>query len=81
MRPSARPMMDRNMKIKKEAFGVEVFDKVVLEAEVLTGLKALTMSGVDKEIAAAIDATKQKVAVPTNKKEMKQREIANLDIE
>lgn len=74
-------MMDRNIKLKKEAFGVEIFDKVVMEAEVLTGLKALTSSAVDKEIAGAIDAAKQKVSVPVNKKDMKNREIENLDHE
>ena len=74
-------LMDRNMKVKKEAFGTEIFDKVVMESEVLTGLKALTSSGVDKEISTAIESFKQKVAIPTNKKEMKQREITNLDQE
>jgi hypothetical protein len=68
-------LLDRSMKTKKEAFGTEVFDMVVMEAEVVTGLKAVMSSAADKEIAAKIDAAKQDISVPINKKEMKQREI------
>ena len=72
-------LLDRSMKQKKESFGTEVFDKVVMEAEVLTGLKAVMSAAVDKEIAAAVEAAKQQIAVPMNKKDMKKREIDNLD--
>ena len=72
-------LLDRNMKLQKEAFGTEIFEKVVMEAETLSGLKAFMTAAHDKEVHAAIEAAKQQVAVPINKKEMKQREIENLD--
>jgi regulatory protein YycH of two-component signal transduction system YycFG len=72
-------LMDRNMKSKKEAFGTAVFDKVVLEAETLTGLKAVMSASSDKEIAKAIEAIKAKISPIINKKDMKNREIQNLE--
>ena len=75
-------LLDRTMKQKKEAFGLDIFDQVVLQSqEALSGLKAVMSAACDKEIAAAIDTAKQKVSVPMNKKDMKNREIANLDQE
>ena len=77
-------LIDRSMKQKKEAFGVDIFDQVVLQSEgggnTPAWRQAMTAT-VDKEIAAAIDAAKQKVSVPMNKKDMKKREIEHLDQE
>lgn len=72
-------LKDRTIKQKKEAFGLDVFDKIVLaEGQLLTGLKAVMQSKIDKDIMAAIDFAKTKVKTPMNKKDLKNREIENL---
>ena len=76
-------LLDRSIKAKKEAFGVDIFDQVVLLSadSAAAGWRQAMAAAVDKEIAAAIDAAKQKVSVPRNKKDIKNREIQNLDRE
>lgn len=75
-------LKDRSIKQKKEAFGLDVFDKIVFaEGQLITGLKAIMSAKVDKDIMAAIEDAKQKVSVPMNKKDMKNREIQNLEQE
>ena len=77
-------LLDRSMKQKKEAFGVQVYAQVAEESAAggsSGGWRAaLTTSAVDKEVAATVDDFKQAVAVPTHKKEAKQREIEQLGL-
>uniref|UniRef100_A0A7S1D7Y6 Uncharacterized protein n=1 Tax=Cyclophora tenuis TaxID=216820 RepID=A0A7S1D7Y6_CYCTE len=76
-------MLGRSIKQKKEAFGVDIFDQVVLSSDNTNtaGWRQAMTSAVNKQIASAIDKAKQNVSVPMSKKETKTREIALLDQE
>ena len=62
---------------------MDIFDEVVLQSSdtAAAGWRQAMKGQSDKDIAAAIDAAKQKVSVPMNKKDMKKREIENLERE
>lgn len=74
-------LKERAIHQKKEAFGLDVFDKIVLENDAgkMSGLKAVMSGQIEKDIMAAIEAAKTKVSTPMNKKDLKKREIENLD--
>lgn len=69
--------MEREIKIRKQAFGIEIYDLMAeLELD-----ESLTVTEKETKIRAAFDAARKDIAVIQAKKEVKKEEMTVLDTE